>query len=64
MKDVHGVRKLRHITDAVFHLGMDSDLIDARTNRGHRLEIGWAHTLLNLTELKACQPPGILGERQ
>lgn len=52
MEHIDGFRKLRHVTNAVFHGGMHSDLIDARTNRRHRLEVGRVQTLLYLSELK------------
>ena len=62
MKHVDGFCKLCQVTDTVFHCGMDSDLIDARTNRRHWPEIGWIQALLNLSELKPSQPSGILWE--
>lgn len=52
MEHIDGFCKLRHVTDAVFHGGMHSDLIYARANRWHRLEAGRIQTLLYLPELK------------
>jgi hypothetical protein len=53
MKHIYCFRKLSHVTDAVFHRGMNSDLLYARTNRRHRLAVDRLQPLLYLPELKA-----------
>ena len=62
MKHIDRFRKLDDITDTMFHRGMDSHLTDAGTNRRHRLPVRRLQPLLNLTELKTCEPPRIRRE--
>ena len=62
MEHVDRFRKLGNVADAMFHSGMDSDLMNPLPNTRHRFPVRWLHSLLNQPKLKAREPPGIRRE--
>jgi hypothetical protein len=62
MAHVDRLHTLGDVADAMLDRGMNADLTDAGTDRWHRLPVSRLQTMLHLSELKACKPPGILRE--
>jgi hypothetical protein len=60
VQHVVAFKKPGDIGDAVFHLGVDSHLLDAGSNAGHRLPVIWLQPLLYAKQLKAGNPHGSL----
>lgn len=58
MEHIDRFRKLGDVADAMFHLGMNSNLTDAGTNARHRFPVQWLQPLLNQPKLKARESPG------
>ena len=62
MQDVDGLLVLRHVEDAMFHPGMDTDLEHARADGRHGFPITGHEALLHPPELIAGGAAGVVGK--